>query len=76
MSEVSQRFGFSVDLQVIESAVEWTIRQQLTGGSFQEVEMFPDSSQAPVEFQKISVTSQVVIMLASLINIKKVGHDQ
>ena len=76
LSEVSQRFGFSVDLQVIESAVEWTITQQLAGGSFQEVEMFPDSSQAPVEFQEISVTSQVVIMLASLRNINKVGHLQ
>ena len=76
LSEVSQRFGFSVDLQVIESAVEWTITQQLAGGSFQEVEMFPDSSQAPVEFQEISVTSQVVIMLASLRNINKVSHLQ
>ena len=61
-----------MDLQVIESAVEWTIAQQMDGGSFQEVKMFPDSSQAPVEFQEISVTSQVVIMMASLRNIKKV----
>lgn len=68
LSEVSQRFGFSVDLRVVESAVEWIITQQLDGGSFQELEMFPDSSQAPVEFQEISVTSQVVIMIASLRN--------
>ena len=71
LSEVPERFGFSVDLQVIESAVKWTITQQLAGGSFQEVEMFPEPSQAPVEFQEISVTSQVVIMLASLRNMKQ-----
>ena len=62
-----------MDLQVVESAVEWIITQQLDGGSFQEVEMFPDFSQAPVEFQEISVTSQVVIMLASVRNLKMVS---
>ena len=73
LSEVALRFGLSVDLQVVESAVEWIITQQLDGGSFQENEMFPDASQAPVEFQEVSVTAQVVITLASLRNIRPVG---
>ena len=74
LSEVSQRFGFSVDLHVVQSAVEWIITQHMDVGSFQELEMFPDPSQAPVEFQEISVTSQVVITLASLRNFNLVGN--
>ena len=73
MSEVQLRFGLTVDSQVVESAVEWIITQQLDGGSFQENEMFPDVNQAPVEFQEVSVTAQVVITLASLRNIRPVS---
>ena len=75
LSEVSPRLGFSVDLKVIVSAIEWITTQQQDGGSFQETEMFPDSSQAPVELQEITVTAQVVITLASLHYDQLVGYN-
>ena len=71
---MSSRFGFSADRQVVKLAVEWISKQQSNDGSFHEGEIYPDPNQAPVEFQKISVTSQVVITLASLRNLSPVSN--
>ena len=73
ITEVSSRFGFSADRQVVKLAVEWISKQQSNDGSFHEGEIYPDPNQAPVEFQEISVTSQVVITLAALRNLSPVS---
>ena len=61
-----QRTGLRVDAGVLEAAVRWLVAQQSEDGSFQESDLFPDPSQAPVELRQVSVTSQALAGLATL----------
>ena len=61
-----QRTGLHVDAGLLEAAVRWLVAQQAEDGSFEESDLFPDPSQAPVELRQISVTSQALAGLATL----------
>ena len=46
--------------------MRWLVAQQSEDGSFQESDLFPEPSQAPVELRQVSVTSQALAGLATL----------